>query len=134
MNALDREASTPLHLASQHGHTETASMLVALSANLAILDYDLRTPLCVAAAYGHAETASALVALGGDVAQQCVSRSGVYMRIPRSALEIARAHGDEEMVRQLLASGACAEAMIEKEKKKEDERLVVNNDSTLNRM
>jgi ankyrin repeat protein len=101
-------------------------MLVTLGASVSILDSDNLTPLCAATANGHLETALALVTLGGDVGPHCMTRSGVYVHVPRSALEIAREKGDEEMVRQLIASGATAEgaeAIREKERKKEAEKL-----------
>lgn len=145
MSALDKEGATPLHLASKYGHTETASMLVALGAPLSLLDCSSLTPLCVAISEGHAETALALVALGGDVIQQCQvlpsllycsfysnfffffkSRSGVYVHIPRTAVELAHEKGDEEFVRQLITCGASeaegAEVLREKERKKEAEK------------
>ncbi len=65
---LGSTRSTPLHLASGQGHTETVKALVELGADVNVRDilYE-QTPLFFASHEGHAETVKALVAARADV-------------------------------------------------------------------
>ena len=65
VNETDNEGRTPLFLAAQEGHVESASILIEIG--MCIVDcksYDLRTPLMVSAALNRLSVFELLIVIG----------------------------------------------------------------------
>ena len=58
---------TPLHIASEHGHSEVANLLVRNKVNVNAPAYENATPLHFAMKYGHLEIVKLLIENGADV-------------------------------------------------------------------
>ncbi|KAG2389569.1 hypothetical protein C9374_014129 [Naegleria lovaniensis] len=66
-NLTDKSDSTPIFLASAHGHTEACHILASKGASLNIRDLYENFPLSIALSCGHYETAQALLLFGADL-------------------------------------------------------------------
>ena len=71
VNEKDSRGRTPLHFASNAGHTEIIKFLIANGADVKATDPDGYTPLIWAASAGQADAARALIAGGADPNALC---------------------------------------------------------------
>ena len=103
LEALSARGTTPLQLASEHGHVAVIEALAAAGANLAAAaDDGMMAPLHVAAAMGHADAVSALLGAGAAVDPRDAEQ--------RTPLALAASYGRAEVVAVLLAAGADGSA------------------------
>ena len=63
---IGSSGATPLHIACENGHTETASVLLVAGADANAVKDNSATPLHIACRNGHTATASVLLAAGAD--------------------------------------------------------------------
>ena len=63
----NKNGTTPMVIASKHGHTETVKLLAQLGANIETPNENGTTPVFISAQEGHTETVKALVETGADV-------------------------------------------------------------------
>jgi ankyrin repeat protein len=99
LEALSELRTTPLQLASEHGHVGVINQLVAAGANIfAAADKGALQPLHVAAAMGHVEAVSTLLAAGAAV-DALDSQN-------RTPLALTASEGRPEAVVMLLTAGA----------------------------
>ena len=97
-SGLVHEAVTGLYIASQEGHTEAVSTLIAAGADIDRCCREGETPLYVASQNGHTKIVKNLIAAGADLDRSW--REGV------TPLSIASQNGQTEVVRALVAAGA----------------------------
>ena len=97
VNEADERHRTALHVAAQAGHPKTAE---ALLTGKAVVDPQVigwSSPLYLAVGQGHCETVALPLRHKADPAAEAV--------IGGTMLEMARASGDEEMIKLLRAAG-----------------------------
>jgi len=102
INTRDHNGTTPLLLAVQNGHVQTARLLVRRKADQLVANKEGSLPLLVAAEKGHAALVKDLLCAGGK--PDLKGKNG------DTALCLAAAGGHEKAVRVLLEGGADAEA------------------------
>ncbi|OPB36258.1 hypothetical protein A0O28_0110340 [Trichoderma guizhouense] len=66
LNDRDRFGATALFLASQHGHSDIVTQLIAAGADLAICDEQKQSPLHIASKMGNSKIVAKLVAAGAN--------------------------------------------------------------------
>ena len=66
VEARNEDGATPLHLAANGGHTETAMTIIRAGADVEARNEDGATPLHLAANGGHTETAMTIIRAGAD--------------------------------------------------------------------
>lgn len=102
--ARDREGNTPLHAAAEHGHADSAQLLVAAAPGAAVVRNGTacRTPLFAAAASGHASVVAVLLgaAPGTAFLEELEFETGWYC----TPLHAAAAEGHAAVVELLLAA------------------------------
>ena len=122
----DERNQTPLHAAAHNGHTEVVQVLVDAHANIAARDENDRTPLHLAASNGRTDVVTILLAAGAEVdaldknnaTPLCLTTAHDHLAVVKvllaahanpnlnTPLYSAAFHGNVDMVRELLASGA----------------------------
>lgn len=103
----DANGLAALHLASYHGHAETAMVLLQADGGARMLgakSSDGQTPLHLAAYWGHVQAAQLLLEAGADV-EATTGYDGC------TPLHLAACGGRAEVVRMLLGAGAVVDAM-----------------------
>ena len=98
VNAVGSQGTTPLFIASQGGHSEIVSILLAAQADPSQACFGGATPLYMASSRNHAEVVRLLVRAGAPVDALA---NGYY-----TPLLAAVSHGCDEAARTLLAEGA----------------------------
>ena len=98
----DYQGHTPLHAASERGHTQVVHYLLRLQADLAAATRDMEEPLHLAARQGHTSVLDVLLTWRADVSK--VSGSG------SSALHAAVVSGCRDAAEVLLKRRASVEA------------------------
>ncbi|KAB2574189.1 Ankyrin repeat and protein kinase domain-containing protein 1 [Lasiodiplodia theobromae] len=102
-SAQDRKASTPLHsMAARGGHSNAVAALLKSGANVNAFDRAQQTPLHLACACGARKTAAILAEAGAFV--DASDADGLR------PLHLAAQHGHDGIVRGLLRAGADPEA------------------------
>jgi ankyrin repeat protein len=99
VNATDTNGVTPIHIASEKGHTEIVRFLVNNGADVHCKDTDGDTPLHDAADHGRLEIVRFLVSNGSDI--NCKDRED-----GNTPLHLAVTEGHTEIVRFLVKNGA----------------------------
>jgi ankyrin repeat protein len=100
VDAVDADASTPLHYAAWKGHPEIAEQLIAAGANVAARNTNSHwgnTPLHAAAHANAASVVTVLLAHGADAA--ALDDSG------KTPLDHTKIHGAKAAARVLISSG-----------------------------
>ena len=97
-SGLTQKRITGLHIASEIGHTETVSQLIAAGADLHRSCLDGAIPLHIASQQGQAKVVRILIAAGTDIDRNYLDGA--------TPLFIASQHGHTEVVRILLEAGA----------------------------
>ncbi len=92
------EKSTPLHIASNMGHTKIVVLLVQKGADLNAKDKYNITPLHGACYGGHTKTAKVLIQKGADL--------NAKNKIGSTPLEVASRFGHTQIVKLLIQKGA----------------------------
>ncbi|KAH0544281.1 hypothetical protein FGG08_001544 [Glutinoglossum americanum] len=100
--ATDEHGVTALHVASQCGDREIASIFLNENADAKAKDKNGATPLHMASRYGHESVCHLLINSSADI--DAADRSG------EAALHMASRNGHESMVQLLLESGANSKA------------------------
>ncbi|XDV41830.1 hypothetical protein PO909_010630 [Leuciscus waleckii] len=98
MNSLTQDGLTPLHLASQSGHSEVVAQLLEAKADLCIRDKQGRTALHWAAAQGEVGVIQLLLAAGAD--------PNASEKEKKTPLHLAAMQGHTKAVSVLLAGKA----------------------------
>ncbi|KAF2867352.1 ankyrin repeat-containing domain protein [Massariosphaeria phaeospora] len=98
VNATDNLGRTPLLLAAEYGHSETAKLLLDQGADIELHCEHYHNALCGASAEGHPEVVKLLLKAGAQVNAQ----SGQY----GNALQAAAAKGNNQVLKLLLDAGA----------------------------
>jgi len=100
VDARDRYGQSGLLIAARLGHREVVERLIGHGADLNRTAKFRLSPLMFAAMNGHADIARLLVDAGADVSLQGGGASGFA---GRTAADLARARGDEELAAWLEA-------------------------------
>ncbi|CAK9116812.1 unnamed protein product [Durusdinium trenchii] len=95
-----RDGLTALMLAAANGHVEVARLLLNAGADKDLQDKKGSTALILAAQQGHAEAARLLLQAGADKALERFN----LMRKGRTAWEIAKRHGHQDVLEVLRSS------------------------------
>jgi len=104
VDSVNTDQSTPLMWAAYNGHTEVAAYLLKRGANVDARDINGRTALLYASSGPFPETVELLLNNGADVNLQGTTEGF-------TALMMAAAEGQTEVVRLLLAHGARADIL-----------------------
>jgi len=102
VNAKSEERGmTPLHYAASYGNVEVAKFLISKGANVNAQAAYYETPLHAAARNGNVEIVKLLVSKGADVHAEYHDYSISGSSIKRTALDIAKQRGNEDVVKYL---------------------------------
>ena len=106
INAQDNEGNTPLHLASEYGHTGIVDLLINAGANVNSLGEFDYTPLHLASGDGYRDVADLLIKAGADINAQ--DNEG------KTPLHLASEYNSENVVDLLIKAGAYINAQDNK--------------------
>ena len=87
--------STPLHVATEGGHTDVVKLLISNGASPLDENKAGMTPVHLAARYGHSAVISEFV-------KQNISLRNLSRKLGMTALHIAAFYGEEDIVRELM--------------------------------
>ena len=87
--------STPLHVATEGGHTDVVKLLIGNGASPLDENKAGMTPVHLAARYGHSSVISEFV-------KQNISLRNLSRKLGMTALHIAAFYGEEDIVRELM--------------------------------